>query len=180
MLLESERIILRPMQATDVEDALAYHSDPDSVRYIPWEVRDRAAVVQWLSRAVTFDTFRPAEVGLVLAIVEKASGRVIGQLNSKLVDEANNTANVGYILDSSRRGNGFVNEAMTTLVGYLFGVEKVHRLVADIDVRNHDSVRVVERLGFRREATFIENDFLKGEWCSMHLYALLSREWPSK
>ena len=179
MLLETERLVLRPLESGDVDDILPFHSDPDSVRYIPWEVRDREAVVEWLAKAVTFNSFRPAELGLIFAIVEKASGRVIGQLNTKLVDEPNNTANIGYILHRDFRGKGFVNEAMQTVLDYLFLSEKVHRIVADIDIRNEASVRVIERLGFRREATHIENDYLKGEWCSMYRYALLSREWRS-
>ena len=179
MQLETDRLILRPLQASDVDDLLPYHSDPESVRYIPWEVRDREAVTEWLTKAITFNTFLPAGIGLIFAIVEKSSGRVIGQLNTKVVDEPNNTANIGYILNPDSRGKGFVNEGMQAVLNYLFYAEKVHRVVADIDVRNLDSVRVVERLGFRREATHIENDFLKGEWCSMYLYALLSREWPA-
>jgi RimJ/RimL family protein N-acetyltransferase len=113
-------------------------------------------------------------------MVEKGSGKVIGQLNSSMTDRPNQTADIGYISNPDFRGKGYVNEALKALVDHLFTVEKVHRVVADIDIRNSDSIRVVERLGFRREATFIENDFLKGEWCSMHLYALLSREWCSK
>lgn len=179
MLLETQALILRPLESGDVDDILPFHSDADSVRYIPWEVRDRSAVVEWLTKAVTFNSFRPAEIGLLFAIVEKASGRVIGQLNTKLVDEPNNTANIGYILHPDFRGQGLVNEAMQAVLDYLFLIEKVHRVIADIDVRNESSVRVVERLGFRREATFIDNDYLKGEWCSMYLYALLSREWRS-
>lgn len=179
MQLETDRLILRPLQADDVDDLIPYHSDPESVRYIPWEVRSRDDVVDWLTKAVTFDRFRPAEIGLLFAIVEKSSGQVIGQLNTKLIDEPNNTANIGYILNPVFRGKGFVNEAMIAVLDRLFHAEKVHRVVADIDVRNDESVRVVERLGFRREATYIENDFLKGEWCSMYLYALLSREWPA-
>ncbi|MEO0313256.1 MAG: hypothetical protein RL140_486 [Actinomycetota bacterium] len=179
MLLETKRLILRPLEHGDVDDILPYHSDPESVRYIPWNVRDRAFVIDWLTRAVNYSSFKPAEPGLLLALVEKASGRVIGQLNSKWIDEPNNTADIGYISHPDYRGQGFVNEALAALISHLFEVEKVHRIVADIDVRNADSVRVVERLGFRREATFVENDYLKGEWCSMHLYALLSREWRS-
>lgn len=179
MLLETERLLLRPLESGDVDDILPYHSDPDSVRYIPWDVRDREFVISWLERAEKYRSFRPAEPGLLLAMVEKASGRVIGQLNAKLVDEGNNTADVGYISHPKFRGQGFVHEALKALIHYLFSVENVHRVIADIDVRNEKSVRVVERLGFRREATYIENDYLKGEWCSMHLYALLSREWRS-
>ena len=180
MRLETERLFLRFLEAGDVEDLLEYHSHEESIRYIPWDVRDRAFVVDWLTRAVTYTGIGEGEPGLLLAMVEKGSGKVIGQLNSSMTDRPNQTADIGYISNPDFRGKGYVNEALKALVDHLFTVEKVHRVVADIDIRNSDSIRVVERLGFRREATFIENDFLKGEWCSMHLYTLLSREWCSK
>ena len=180
MQIETNRLILRTLQAADVDDILPYHSDPDSIRFIPWDQRDRAFVVDWLTRAVTYVGIKEGQPGLLLAMVEKSSGKVIGQLNSAMTDDANQTADIGYISHPDWRGQGFVNEALTGLIDYLFNEEKVHRIVADIDIRNLDSIKVVERLCFRREATFIENDFLKGEWCSMHLYALLSREWLSK
>ena len=180
MQIETDRLILRTLQAADVDDILPYHSDPDSIRYIPWDQRDRAFVIDWLTRAVTYVGIKEGQPGLLLAMVEKSSGKVIGQLNSAMTDAANQTADIGYISHPDWRGRGFVNEALTGLIDYLFNEENIHRIVADIDIRNLDSIKVVERLGFRREATFIENDFLKGEWCSMHLYALLSREWLSK
>ncbi|MEY4451568.1 MAG: hypothetical protein RLZZ380_689 [Actinomycetota bacterium] len=178
-MLETARLILRPLEAGDVDDILPYHSDSESIRYIPWDQRDREFVVDWLTRAVTYLGIKEGQPGLLLAMVEKSSGKVIGQLNSAMVDAANQTADVGYITNPDYRGQGFVNEALEALIEFLFTQEKVHRIIADIDIRNVDSIRVVERLGFRREATFVENDHLKGEWCSMHLYALLSREWRS-
>lgn len=180
MRIETERLILRPLQHKDVDDILPYHSDPESIRYIPWGERDRDYVVDWLTRAVTYRGIGEEQPGLLLAMVEKSSGKVIGQLNTAMTDRPNNTADIGYISNPAYRGQGFVHEALVALIDYLFNEEKVHRVIADIDIRNHDSVRVVERLGFRLEATYLENDYLKGEWCSMHLYALLSREWPSK
>ncbi|MFM2024418.1 MAG: hypothetical protein RLZZ56_431 [Actinomycetota bacterium] len=178
-MLETARLILRPLEAGDVDDILPYHSDPESIRYIPWDQRDREFVVDWLTRAATYLGIKEGQPGLLLAMVEKSSGKVIGQLNSAMVDAANQTADVGYITNPDYRGQGFVNEALEALIEFLFTQEKVHRIIADIDIRNVDSIRVVERLWFRREATFVENDYLKGEWCSMHLYALLSREWRS-
>ena len=178
-MLETTRLILRPLDAGDVDDILPYHSDQESIRYIPWDQRDRESVVDWLTRAVTYLGIKEGQPGLLLAMVEKSSGKVIGQLNSAMVDAANQTADVGYITNPEFRGQGFVNEALEALIEFLFTQEKVHRITADIDIRNVDSIRVVERLGFRREATFVENDYLKGEWCSMYLYALLSREWRS-
>ena len=115
----------------------------------------------------------------MLAVVLKETGQVIGQLNSKIVDEANNTADVGYVINQNYRGQGYCAEAVSRLLDDIFNEQNVRRVIADIDIRNEASVRLIERLGFRREATFIENDYLKGEWCSMHLYALLSHEWRS-
>jgi RimJ/RimL family protein N-acetyltransferase len=180
MRIETERLILRPLKAEDVDDILVYHSDPESVRYIPWGQRDRDFVVDWLTRAVTYLGIGEDQSGLLLAMVEKSSGTVIGQLNSSMKDRENQTVDIGYISNPAYRGRGYVHEALLALINHLFTEEKVHRIIADIDVRNQASINVVNRLGFRLEATFTENDFLKGEWCSMHLYALLSREWPSK
>ena len=179
-MLETERLILRPLRAEDVDDILPYHSDPESIRYIPWDVRDRAFVVDWLTRAVTYLGIKEGQPGLLLAMVQKSDGKVIGQLNSAMTDAANQTADIGYISNPKYRGQGYVHEALVALVDYLFVEEKVHRIIADVDIRNIDSIRVMERLNFRLEATYLENDYLKGEWCSMHLYALLSREWRSK
>jgi RimJ/RimL family protein N-acetyltransferase len=180
MLLETERLILRFLEAGDVDDLLEYHSHEESVRYIPWDVRDRNFVVDWLTRASAYTGLEEGKPGLLLAIVEKASGKVIGQINSEMTDRENRTVDIGYVSNPNYRGRGFVHEALEAIISHLFAVENVHRVIADIDIRNSSSIKVVERLGFRREATFVENDLFKGEWCSMHLYALLSREWPSK
>jgi RimJ/RimL family protein N-acetyltransferase len=58
-----------------------------------------------------------------------------------------------------------------------FGELRLHRIVAECDPRNIASQRVMERLGMRREAAFIENQFLKGEWVGESVYAILETEW---
>jgi len=39
------------------------------------------------------------------------------------------------------------------------------------------SARVLEKLGMRREAHLVENEWLRGEWQSELVYALLEAEW---
>jgi RimJ/RimL family protein N-acetyltransferase len=53
----------------------------------------------------------------------------------------------------------------------------LHRIFAESDARNAASMRVMERLGMRREAHFVENEFLKGEWTDGVVCAILEREW---
>jgi aminoglycoside 6'-N-acetyltransferase len=50
-------------------------------------------------------------------------------------------------------------------------------MTAKIDTRNAVSAAVAEKLGMRREAEFIEDEFFKGEWSSVWIYALLRAEW---
>jgi RimJ/RimL family protein N-acetyltransferase len=51
-----------------------------------------------------------------------------------------------------------------------------HRVIGRTEARNTASVRVLEKLGMRPEAHFVENEWVKGEWQSELVYAVLDRE----
>jgi RimJ/RimL family protein N-acetyltransferase len=50
-------------------------------------------------------------------------------------------------------------------------------VIGRLEARNGASARVLQRLGMRKEAELIENEYVKGEWQSEIVYALLDREW---
>jgi RimJ/RimL family protein N-acetyltransferase len=52
-----------------------------------------------------------------------------------------------------------------------------HRVIGRTEARNLASARVLEKLGMRREAHLVENEWVKGEWQSELVYALLEHEW---
>jgi RimJ/RimL family protein N-acetyltransferase len=56
----------------------------------------------------------------------------------------------------------------------------LHRIIGRLDGRNRASARVLEKLGMRREAHFVENEYVKGEWTDEVVYAILDREWRSR
>jgi len=179
MQINSERLTLRPLTPADLPHLVEYHGSEERVRYIPWTVRTADDIATWFDRARNYTSIRNEDGHLLLGVESREHNRVIGQLNASLLPGENNTASLGYIFSPSVAGQGFATEAVRALVDYLFAAESVHRIVLDIDVRNTQSIKLAQRLGFRLEATHIENDFLKGEWCSMHVFALLSREWQS-
>jgi RimJ/RimL family protein N-acetyltransferase len=53
----------------------------------------------------------------------------------------------------------------------------LHRVVGRLDARNTASARVLEKLGMRREAHLVENEWVKDEWQSEVVFAILDREW---
>lgn len=59
------------------------------------------------------------------------------------------------------------------------GFEEVgmHRIAAECDPRNATSIRVMQKLGMRREALLVEAELVKGEWVDSLIFGLLESEW---
>jgi RimJ/RimL family protein N-acetyltransferase len=87
---------------------------------------------------------------------------------------------ISFSFARAYQGQGFATEAVGCLLAYLFGDLGLHRVVAITDAKNLAVARLLERLGLRREGTFVENIWFKGAWGSEFSYALLHREWARK
>ena len=107
----------------------------------------------------------------------KDGGKVIGQSNISIQSKEHSRAEIGWVVHPDYVGQGYATEATRALITYAFNTLKFHRLVAYIDQRNEASVKLAERLGMRHEASFMKDEFFKGEWTSAFLYAVLSEEW---
>jgi RimJ/RimL family protein N-acetyltransferase len=84
---------------------------------------------------------------------------------------------VGYILHPAHERRGYATEGARAMLALGFDGLGLHRIYGRIDARNAASARVLERLGMRREAHLVENEWVKGEWQSELVYAILAREW---
>ena len=80
------------------------------------------------------------------------------------------------VSDPTVWGQGYVTEAAQALLTFAFEQLSLHRIFVDIDPRNTASLRVAEKLGMRREAHFVENAWVKGEWTDAIIMAILARE----
>ncbi len=142
--LTTPRLTLRAHRATDLDDLVVFHSDPQVTRYIPWPVRTRDETRASLEAKVGWTTARPGE-WITLAVEERATGTVIGEVLLKHDDEAE----VGYVLRTDRQGQGLASEAVAALLDAAatsLGVTAVRAVVVD---GNDASVRLLTRLGFR-------------------------------
>jgi RimJ/RimL family protein N-acetyltransferase len=169
------------MLLTDVDDLLEYQSNPEIVRYIPWPPRTLEQVKKAAEAVVNTCTFQLKENKdfIVLVWELKISGKVIGQSNMMLVSKENKCANIGWVTHQDFQRQGYAFEATKALLKYAFTNTDVHRIIADIDTRVHESAALAEKLGMRREATYLDGEFFKGEWCDMWLYAILKREFQA-
>jgi RimJ/RimL family protein N-acetyltransferase len=163
----------------DCEAVLEYQSNPEVVRHVPWPVRDASMVKEALTKAIHQTTFERQDDYLSLALVRKSDGRLVGQMNAMYVSEKDQCGEIGYVVNPNFSGQGFATEASRALVSAIFDTKQFRRVIATFDDRNLASRAVVEKLGFREEAHFIEDNFFKGEWISTMVYATLQDEWDN-
>jgi RimJ/RimL family protein N-acetyltransferase len=175
--LESERLLLRPFAASDLEALLSIHSHPEVARWLYWEPRDEAEVKAALQEKIAGARLERDGDGLSLAVVLRATSEVIGDATLFLLSVEHRQGEIGFLFHPDHHGRGYATEAAELLLQLAFEELALHRVIGRLEPRNEASARVLERLGMRREAHFVENELVKGEWQSELVYALLEREW---
>jgi RimJ/RimL family protein N-acetyltransferase len=177
--IESERLILRRFEDSDLIPFVAYRNDPEVARYQSWDSCDEQEAM------VLIREMGEARVGVPgewfgFAIESKEMGTLIGDCALRVDEHEPYRAEVGFTLAREHQGRGFASEAVARVLDYAFGALGLHRIIAIADCRNAPSVALLERLGMRREGHFVENTWFKGSWADEYSYAVLRHEWLSK
>jgi RimJ/RimL family protein N-acetyltransferase len=173
--LRTERLLLRLMRESDVDDILVYQSNPDVCRYLMFEPRERAAVAAKVAQYSTATTL--AGDGDYWQIAIERDGRVIGDVYFTIKSTEHATGEIGWTLNPEHGGRGYMTEAAGAVLGIAFEAIGLHRVIAVLDPRNTTSIALCKRLGMREEAHHVEDMWFKGEWGDTGIYAILDREW---
>lgn len=89
-------------------------------------------------------------------------------------NRAHGIAEMGWAFDPAWQGRGYAFEAARALLDLAFDHYGVHRVAAHLDVRNAGSAALAARLGMRREAELRDSEWLKGDWITMAIYAMIA------
>lgn len=117
-------------------------------------------------------------VGESHLLIERHSGAIVGVSNvMEIVRGSFQGAYLGYYLFRPYDGQGFMTEGLTLVIDRAFGPLGLHRVEANIQPQNVRSIRVVERLGFRREGLSPRYLKIGGRWRDHERWALLREEW---
>jgi RimJ/RimL family protein N-acetyltransferase len=173
--IETERLLLRPHRMDDLDDLLAFHSDPEVVRYVPWPVRDRAGTEETLQVKLTQTELVAHGQWLVLAVELRSTGAVIGEVLLKWASDRQ--GEVGFALGREHHGQGYAGEATTAMLRLGFDELGFHRITAVCIEGNAASARLLTRLGMRQEARLVDNVLFKGAWATQLVFAMLEDEW---
>jgi aminoglycoside 6'-N-acetyltransferase len=180
MFLSTQRLLIRNFTASDLETFLAYRNDPEVARYQSWPLPYTREKGEAFIREMQ-DLHAPKQGDwLQLALELKETGTHIGDIAFGVKQEDIHQCSVGFSIASAYQKKGYATEALTALLDYLFEDVDMHRVVADCDTENVGSWKTMEKLGFRREAHFVESLLIGKEYTSEYYYGLLQREWRAR
>ena len=109
------------------------------------------------------------------AVLARDDGRYLGDIGVNFDTPRNRQAEIGFAFAPEARGQGFATEAVGAMVDRLFARGR-HRLIAQTDMRNTATQRLLERLRFRREAMHLQSWEEDGRWFDEVGYARLAGE----
>ena len=174
--LRSTRLILRRLRRDDLAALCAYRALPEVARYQDWEFFGPDEAARLIDGQAGLEPGVPG-TWFQLAIVEAATGLVVGDCGLHCRQEDPRQMEVGITLAPTHQGREYATEAVECLLGFVFGKLGKHRVAAVTDAENRPAASLFRRLGFRREAHLVEHVWFKGAWGSEFVFALLQRDW---
>lgn len=171
----TKRLTLRPFRPDDTDAMFQYRSREDVCRYLLFAPQTREQITARFADSPTELIDEGQNLSLVL--LEQQTGALVGDVVLMWHSREHRAGEIGYVLHPDYSGNGYATEAGAALLRLGFDELGLHRIVGRLDARNTASARVLERLGLRREAYFVQNEFIKGEWTDELVYAVLASEW---
>jgi ribosomal-protein-alanine N-acetyltransferase len=166
--IETDRLILRPFTAQDIDFLDVLHSDPLVMRYILGRTRSHEENIAYLNRLIEWqadhgigqrlviqkeDNQPVGRCGMSFFYGAQVDGTLSYQLDPKAFDgegEVTRVVELGYSFLRSEWGKGNASEAAAAMRGYGLNVQKFPELHSIIIKENKGSVAVAEKIGAER------------------------------
>jgi len=179
MHLTTHRLLLREYNLNDCQAVLDYQSNPDYLKYNPWDRRNLADVQEFVQRFINWQNQHP-RTKFQLAVTLKDKNKLIGSCGIRMRQVGSHQAEVGYEISPLYWGQGYATEAARRMLHYGFEVQGLHRIWASCLAENAASARVLKKLGMQQEGHLRENRWMKGRYWDTLLYSILATEWKKQ
>lgn len=166
----TSRLILRKFRESDLNDMYEYLSDPEVVKFEPYLPMSPEECRKELEKRIAAQD--------MIAIELADSGKLIGNIYFSPRDFE--SFELGYVMNRRYWHQGFAAEACQAVIKAAFD-RGSHRIFAECDPMNPASWRLLERLGFSREAHLKQNVFFHRDkqgnpiWKDTYIYSLLRK-----
>lgn len=179
MRITTNRLLIREFENNDLHRPHPPRRVDGSIPIQPFDLR-RPEVIHRTIKAALEATQDVPRHTWDLAVMIAGDDQLIGRAGLHRPVDAPGNAMVWFITDPSAWNQGYATEGARAVVDTCFKELGLHRIWAECDPTNEGAVRLLEGLGLRREALFVENNLYDGVWCDTAVYAQLQREWKAR
>jgi ribosomal-protein-alanine N-acetyltransferase len=144
----TDRLLLRRPTAEDVDAILDYWSDPEVHRFLQHPVSEDLAEIRNFVLALQ-SKWANGE-SFAWGIVELATGRFVGMIEARISPHG---IELGYVLNRNVWGQGYMTEAVRTVIEWGLSQPDIHRVWAYVHVGNTASQKLLEKAGMVKEGT---------------------------
>ena len=175
MELRTARLKLRLITLEDLESIHILHSLPETDEYntlgIPEDIEETKKIITpWVKDNEVKDI-----IDYTFAIEIIGNG-FIGLLGLKIGAKKYSRGEVWYKIHSDYWNCGYATEAVKAIIGFGFKELKLHRIEAGCAVDNLASIKVLEKVGMKKEGRKRQVLPLKNGWSDGYDYAILKSD----
>lgn len=174
--ITTQRLVIRELEANDGPRIFSYHKHPEVARWQSWGTESVDVIQSFIRGLASVEPGTPGkwyQVGIYL----QENDKLVGDCGFRVLENDPEQAEIGITLATEFQGKGYAAEALGALLQYLFTELKKHRVIGSVDPRNVLSMKLLERVGMRKEAHFVKSLWFREEWVDDAVFAMLAEEW---
>ncbi len=170
LILETDRLLLRPLELSDTEVMFAMDNNPEVHKYL-WQkptqtIEETIKTIEYVRKQYERNT-----IGRFATIL-KETGEFIGWTGIKFVDDHTENGNTnfydyGYRLAEKFWGKGYATEASIAWLDYGFKQMNIEIMNAYTHHNNGASNHILEKVGMKMIAVYVAEDGVKWKWWQM-------------
>lgn len=154
-LFETDRLLVRHFQMTDLDAFAELCADPVVMRYVgDGTTLPRSEVARWIE--VCGDRYATRGYG-TSTVFEKATGRFVGYCGVVQAPD-HDFDELIYVFHRAAWGRGYATEVGRAMLAYVFARSSLSKVYATIYADNHSSRKVADKLGMTVEKEVADPD----------------------
>ncbi len=175
-VLETERLLLRPIVLDDVNEVLAIYSDDEAGKYNCWSSIEgqKAGLLKIMGFIDAFEASSRIRWGLI----DKTTNKLIGDCAYVVFDYRCDRAEIGFNLVRSEWNKGYMSEALKAMLTWGFSMN-INRIEALVSLENLPCRALLKKLKFTEEAVLRKIGKKNGKYMDMLLISLLKDEFEA-
>jgi len=172
--LETERLLLIEFVKSDSEELFKMRSDERVLKYLDRDLHKSVTESELMIEGM-IKSYNSKE-GINWIIRKKNTLDVIGYIGYWRMKKEDVRAEIGYAMKPEFWGNGYMKEALSKVIDFGFNQFCLHSIEANVNPENANSIKLLEKLGFKKEAYFREDYFYNGKFLDTAIYSLLETD----